>query len=127
MIKHFLLFIALVFVIPSAAQAQDFNDFTQENFDEALDSGRPIVINFYESWCSRCATQRHNLQTLLRDKAYADVIVLEAVFSQHRDFAAELGINTRTSLALIVDRELVATEIGGTSLDRVQALLNASI
>ena len=126
MLKRFALLFTLLFAAPVAATAQDFADFTEESFNEALDSGQPIVVNFYETWCPRCTTQRRNLNALLlSDEAYEDVIVLEAVYSDHREFAATLGIRTRTSLALIVDRELVAIEVGGTSQARVQALLDA--
>lgn len=126
MFKRFVLLIALTFGGASVATAQDFQDFTEDNFNAALDSGQPIVVNFYETWCSRCSTQRRNLSALLEDEAYQDVIVLEAIFGEHRDFAASLGINARTSLALIVDRNLTAIEVGGTSTASVQALLDAA-
>jgi len=124
MLKRFILLVALTFGGASVATAQDFQDYTQENFEAALDSGQPIVVNFYESWCSRCATQRRNLSALLEQEQYSDIIVLEAVYGENRDFASQLGINARTSLALIVDRDLVAIEVGGTSVSRVQALLD---
>ncbi len=126
MFKRFVLLLALTFGGASVATAQDFQDFTQESFDAALDSGQPIVVNFYETWCSRCSTQRRNLSTLLENEAYADVIVLEAIFSEHREFASSLGINARTSMALIVNRELTAIEVGGTSTASVQNLLDAA-
>ena len=125
MIQRLFVLFALIFAVPATAHAQDFTDFTEESFEAALETGQPIVVNFYESWCSRCATQRRNLSALLEQDAYSDVIVLEAVFSEHRDFAAQLGIRARTSLALIRDRELAAIEVGGTSVTSVQALLNA--
>lgn len=126
MFKRFVLFLALTFGGASVATAQDFQDFTEDSFNAALDSGQPIVVNFYETWCSRCATQRRNLSLLLEQEAYEDVIVLEAIFSENRDFASNLGINARTSLALIVDRELAAIDVGGTSVARVQNLLDAA-
>lgn len=119
-----LITLALFVGLSQAARAQDFQDFSQENFNAALDSGQPVVVNFYETWCSRCATQRKNLSALVAQDAYSDVIVLEAIYSSHRDFAASMGINARTSLALIVNRELVAIEVGGTSTSRVKALLD---
>jgi len=124
MFKRFILLIALTFATPSLALAQSFPDFTEESFNEALDSGQPIVLNFYEVWCPRCSTQRRNLSGLLENEAYEDVIVLQAEFSKNRDFARSLGINGRTSLALIVDRTLVAIEVGGTSTRVVQELLD---
>ena len=126
MLNRFLLFVTLTFAAVPMAQAQSFQTFTQDSFEAALETGQPIVINFYETWCSRCSTQRRNLAALVSQGEYQDTIVLEATFSQHRDFAADLGINARTSLALIVDRDLVAIEVGGTSSAAVQALLDAA-
>ncbi len=117
----------LLFLVPLGASAQNFDDFSEASFDTALETGQPVVINFYESWCSRCTTQRRNLQALLDDPAYEDVIVLEAVYGANRDFAASLGIHARTSLALIKDRTLVAIEVGGTSATAVEALLMAEL
>ena len=124
MLKRFILFLALIFTVPAPALAQNFQDFSQQNFASALATGKPVVVNFYETWCSRCATQRRNLNTLVQQDAYSDIIVLEAIFSEHREFAASMGINARTSMALIVNRNLLATEVGGTSTARVQALLD---
>ena len=126
MFKRFVLLIALALGGVSVATAQDFQDFTEESFNAALNSGQPIVVNFYESWCSRCTIQRRNLSALLEEEAYQDVIVLQAVFSKHRDFASSLGIKARTSLALIVDGELAEINVGGTSTSRVQNLLDSA-
>jgi thiol-disulfide isomerase/thioredoxin len=124
MLKRFTLLLALVFAVPAPALAQNFQDFSQQSFEAALATGRPVVVNFYETWCSRCATQRCNLSALQQQDAYSGIIVLEAIFSEHRNFASSMGINAHTSLALIVNRDLVAIEVGGTSRARVQALLD---
>ena len=125
MLKRFFLFIALALASPALATAQDFEDYSEQSFEAALETGQPIVLNFYESWCSRCTIQRRYLRAALEDEAYADVIVLEAVHSEHRDFAKSLGINARTSLALIDGRELVAIEVGGISPKAIAALLSS--
>ena len=65
-----------------------------------------------------------HLNALTASEPYSDFIILEAFFGEQRDLAQSMGINARTSLALIVNRELVAIEVGGTSVDRVQALLD---
>ena len=123
------LFFALTLLIaaPTLATAQDFEDYTPESFEAALETGKPIIVNFYESWCPRCTNQRRNLSALTASAPYDNFIVLEAVHSKHSDFATSLGINDRTSLALIVDRKLVAIEVGGTSTARVQALLDQAL
>ena len=119
--------LTLIFAAPLAAQAQDFQDYNEENFQAALASGKPVVINFYETWCTRCATQRRNLSALTQNEPYNDFIVLEAIFSEERAFAGSMGINTRTSMALIVDRRLVATDVGSTSAMRVQNFLDQAL
>ena len=123
------LFFALTLLVaaPSLATAQDFEDYTPESFEAALETGKPIVVNFYESWCPRCTTQRRNLSALIATEPYSDFIVLEAVHGEHRAFAASMGITARTSLALIVDRALVGIEVGGTSTKRVKALLDQAL
>lgn len=69
-------------------------------------------------------TQRRNLNALVETTSYSNVIVLEAVFSEHGDLASSFGINARTSLALIVGGKLVDTNVGGTSASRVKAFLD---
>lgn len=127
MLNRLFFAIAIIFAAPTLASAQDFEDYTPESFEAALETGKPIIVNFYESWCPRCTNQRRNLSALTANAPYDEFIVLEAVYSDHSEFAASMGINDRTSLALIVDRKLVAIEVGGTSTTRVQALLDQAL
>ena len=127
MLSRVFLALSLLFAVPNAALAQNFDDYTPESFEAALATGQPVVVNFYETWCSRCSTQRRNLSTLTASTPYDGFIILQATFGEHRDFAKSMGINARTSIALIVDRKLVGIEVGGTRTSDITALLDQAL
>ena len=102
--------------------------YSKGNWQQALASGRPIAVRFYETWCSNCTAQGKTLAMLVnQEPAFADYVVIEAPFGANRAFAANLGIRRRTSIAIVVDGEVVTHVTGATARSAIHDLLQRGI
>lgn len=48
--------------------------FTDENVDEIIASGKPVVIDFWATWCSPCMNMAPTVDALAEE--YADQVVI---------------------------------------------------
>ena len=102
--------------------------YNQENWQQALASGRPVAVRFYETWCSNCMAQGKTLAMLInQEPEFSDYIVIEAPFAANRAFAADLGIRRRTSIAIVVDAEVVTHVTGATRHNAIRDLLRQGL
>ena len=102
--------------------------YSEENWQQALASGRPVAVRFYETWCSNCMAQGKTLAMLVNQELeFSDYIVIEAPFGANRAFAADLGIRRRTSIALVVDGAVVTHVTGATRHNAIRDLLRQGI
>ena len=102
--------------------------YSEENWQQALASGRPVAVRFYETWCSNCTAQGKTLAMLVnQEPAFADYVVIEVPFGANRAFAADLGIRRRTSIAIVVDGEVVTHVTGATGRSTIHDLLQRGI
>lgn len=85
-------------------------DFTLEDLDGNLVTlsdlrGRPVVLNFWATWCPPCRLEMPELQATQRDYAAQDVVVLTVNQSetgdQVRDFFNEVGL----TMPALLDRD----------------------
>ena len=102
--------------------------YTPENWEQAIASGQPVAVRFFETWCSNCTAQGKTLSMLVeQDPAFADYIVIEAPFATNRAFAANLGIRRRTSIAIVVDGQVVTHVTGATGHKAIHDLLQQGL
>lgn len=132
--RHFLLGTAVAGVAVAsigtsgAAFAATILPYTPENWAQALASDRPVAVRFFETWCPNCTAQGKTLSMLVeQDPAFADYIVIEAPFGANRDFAANLGVRRRTSIAIVVDGEVVTHITGATGRKAIQDVLQMGL
>lgn len=133
MMKNFILQIAFAFLVTigsisgftTVAQASSV-DFDQAAYEAAIATeGQTVVVRFYETWCPSCTAQGRTMETLVSDGgSHENVIMFNAVYSTHRDLARSLGINRRTSMALIHNGEVTSTIVGETRAAQLTEFLN---
>jgi thioredoxin 1 len=112
-----LILAALVF--PRWAGAQD--RYEARSFEEALASGRPIVVHVYAGWCPVCRAQKPVLEELAKDKAFEGVKYVTVDFDKDKEFLRRHRVATQSVILAFKNGQEVARILGITDADKIRA------
>ena len=81
------------------------------NFEEkAIKSDKPVVVDFWASWCVPCQMQGPVIEQL--DKEARDIYVRKVNVEEEMDLQMKYGISSIPALLIFKDGECVKTLIG---------------
>ncbi len=100
------------------------------NFDlnklfEIQKSGKTIVINSWNEYCSTCAAQTKVFDQAMKD--FKDVEFLFYEQTEHEDIAKSLGINYWTTIVVFKGENEIVREIGLVDKKKIYDLINQGI
>lgn len=101
-------------------------EFTDQNYEELAAEGKPMVIDFWATWCGPCkrlAPVIEELATELEGK----VIVGKCDIEENTDLTEKFGIMSVPTVVFIKNGEVVDTQVGVAGkpvyFDKANALL----
>ena len=120
-------FISLIFLIlPNIVLGfEKTTNFNLKKLFELQNSGKTIVINSWNEYCSTCAAQ-----TKVFDQAMKEFKDIEFLFyeqTKNKDIAKTLGINYWTTIVVFKGKKEIARDIGLTSKEQIYNLINKGI
>lgn len=87
---------------------------TKDNFQELLDSGKPLVIDFWAEWCGPCRMIGPVIDELADE--YADKAVIGKCDIEENDtIAVKYGIRNIPTILFIKNGEIIDKQIGAAS------------
>lgn len=96
-------------------------ELTKENFDrEVLQSDKPVLIDFWASWCMPCRMVAPTVEEVAKENADT-VKVCKINVDDQPELAAKFGIMSIPTLMVIKDGKVVNSSVGAKSK---QAILN---
>ena len=97
-----------------------------ESFEKLISSKKPVLIDFYATWCGPCKMMPPILKEV-KDKMGEAVSIFKVDVDAHQNIAAHFSVNSVPTLAVFQEGKLVWREPGvKTASQLVQILSNLS-
>ena len=99
---------------------------TEEEFAELLLEEKPVVVDFWATWCGPCKMQApilHEFKEEIGDKAIVVKVDIDVV----EKLAMELGVMSIPTIMIFKDGELKEKVVGLTSKAKLSELLLRNI
>ena len=88
-------------------------EITTENFSEILNAGKPVVVDFWATWCGPCRKVAPVIEELAEE--YKDrVIVGKVDVEEQDDLVFQFGIRNIPTVLFLKDGKVVDKIVGAT-------------
>ncbi len=121
-----ILIIFILIIIPKISMGSEkTTNFDLKKLFEIQKSGKTIVINSWNKYCSTCAAQTKVFDQAMKD--FKDVEFLFYEQDKNKEIAKTLGINYWTTIVVFKGQNEVGREMGLTDKDQIYNLINKGI
>ena len=107
------------------ARAFEFVPYDSGAAQTAIDSGKPVIVHVYASWCLQCHAQAAILDNLKSDKAYDGVTFFRVDYDGQKDVVARLNCPRSTVIAYKGGKEVKRMSWGMTTASVEEVLKSA--
>jgi thioredoxin 1 len=101
-------------------------EFTDENIQDAIKSGKPVVVDFWAEWCGPCRMVGPVIEELAHEYE-GKVIIGKLNVDENSDTPMQYGIRNIPTVLFFKDGELVDKQIGAAQksvfASKIEALL----
>ena len=123
--KKFLIIFVLLTIPNISLGLEKTTNFDLKKLFEIQKSGKTIVINSWNKYCSTCAAQTKVFDQAMKE--FKDVEFLFYEQDKNKDIAKTLGINYWTTIVVFKGQNEVGREMGLTDKDQIYDLINKGI
>ncbi len=99
---------------------------TDSNFEELVASGKPLVIDFWATWCGPCKKIGPDIEALA--EAYeGQAVIGKCDVEENDDLASRFGIRNVPTVLFLKDGQVVDKQVGAAAKsvfeDKLKAIL----
>ena len=98
--------------------------FNDENLKQAIESGKPVVVDFWATWCGPCRMIAPIVEELAAQYE-GQVTIGKYDVDEGTDMAVEYGVRNIPTLLFFKDGKLVDRNVGSTTRDALEAIVKA--
>ena len=97
-----------------------------QKFQELINSERPVLIDFFATWCQPCKVQSSVLNTV-KENVGDSARIVKIDVDQYPAIASQYGVRGVPTLAVFKNGELLYKESGVHDVNRLTQLLERYI
>jgi thioredoxin 1 len=98
--------------------------FTDENINEMIESGKPVVIDFWAEWCGPCRMVGPVVEELSKEYE-GQVLIGKMDVDENVDTPNKYGIRNIPTILFFKDGQVVDKQIGATQKAVLEAKVKA--
>ncbi|MDP4118282.1 MAG: thioredoxin [Bacillota bacterium] len=99
----------------------EIQHLNESNFDKALASEKPILIDFYAGWCSSCKMISPLLEEIAKENTNVNVCKVDV--DESADIANHYGVMSVPTLMVFDKKRVKNKAVGYISKDEINQLL----
>ena len=122
--RRFFVFVycaALILGLSSIASADEVA-FKQAAFDQGLAAGRPVILDFFASWCPTCRAQKPVVAALMASPRFKAVTLFVADFDTEKKLEQRLHVTQQSTFVVFKNGKEVGRSTGQTREEDLEAL-----
>ncbi len=97
---------------------------TNDNFNELVATGKPIVLDFGATWCGPCKRVAPIIEALASEYE-GQAIIGKADVEEEEDLAMQFGVRSVPTILYIKGGEVVDKQVGAASRQIIEDKLKA--
>ena len=94
---------------------------TNENFEELKLADRPVLLDFFATWCGPCRMIAPFVEEIANE--HPEYIIAKIDVDECPNLAREFGIESIPTLVVLKDGKIAKTAMGARPKDAILALL----
>ena len=110
-----------------AAQAEPEQPFTEAAFAAAQQTGKPILVDTYATWCQICARQAPILEKLRAEPKFKDLVIFKVNFDTQKDVMRKFHANVQSTLIVFRGSKEVGRSTGETQAEWIEDLMEKTL
>ena len=114
--------LSLAAIAAGPAFAGPVQPFSTAALHAAQAAGRPVLVDVHADWCPTCRRQDPSVAELLRDPAFAKLVILKLDFDSQVPEKKALGVRMQSTLIAFKGTRESARATGITDRDAIRAL-----
>ncbi len=100
--------------------------FTDENLQQTIATGKPVVVDFWAEWCGPCKSIAPVIEQL-SDEYQDRVLIGKYDVEEGGDAAVEYGVRSIPTLLFFKDGKLVDRNVGSITRDALAQKIDAML
>ena len=95
---------------------------TVENFENVTNTGKPVLIDFWATWCGPCRMIAPVIEEIANERE--DILVCKCNVDEEVPLAVQFGVNVIPTLVVLKNGKMVTHQVGFQPKPALVAWLN---